>query len=51
MEIYPDKQSVTIRLDSDLIKKIDDLRNGTERNRTQQIAFMLKMYINLIEKK
>jgi len=39
----------TIRFEKDLIKKIDELRQGTERNYSQQVKFMLKEYIRIKE--
>lgn len=52
MDILQDKetQQKTIRIEEDLIKKIDDLRKGTERNFSQQVKFMLRKYIEIMEK-
>ena len=41
----------TIRMDAELIEKINELKKGTERNFSQQIKFMLKKYIEIIETK
>ena len=49
MQDNQEKLSVTIRLEESLIRSIDELRGGTERNRTQQIAFMLKGYLKMNE--
>ncbi len=43
-------ESKTIRFEKSLIEKIDILRNGTERNFSQQVKFMLKRYLEIIEK-
>jgi len=43
-------QSKTIRIETELIKKIDEMRQGTERNFSQQVKFMLKKYIEISEK-
>lgn len=43
-------QSKTIRFDKELIEKIDKLREGTERNFSKQVQWMLKQYIEIIEK-
>lgn len=43
-------QSKTIRMEEDLIKKIDKMREGTERNFSKQVQWMLKQYIAIIEK-
>jgi metal-responsive CopG/Arc/MetJ family transcriptional regulator len=42
-------ESITFKIDQDLIRKIDELRRGTERNRSQQIRLMLKKYLELKE--
>jgi len=39
----------TIRFEDDLIKKVDELRRGTERNFSQQVKFMLKKYLEIKE--
>lgn len=41
----------TIRFEKSLIKKIDELRKGTERNFSQQVKFMLKKYIEITDEK
>ena len=46
-----DSESKTIRIEKELIKKIDELRDGTERNFSQQVKFMLKEYIRIKESK
>ncbi|MGN0150213.1 MAG: hypothetical protein ACI4C7_08210 [Clostridia bacterium] len=43
-------QSKTIRMEKELIDKIDEMREGTERNFSKQVQWMLKQYINIIEK-
>lgn len=42
-------QSKTMRMDKELISKIDKMREGTERNFSQQVQWMLKQYIKIIE--
>ena len=43
-------QSKTIRFDKSLIDKIDEMRQRTERNFSQRVQWMLKQYIEIIEK-
>lgn len=43
-------QMKTIRFDKELIDKIDKMREGTERNFSRQVQWMLKQYIEIIEK-
>ena len=42
--------SKTIRFEKDLVNKIDELRKDTERNFSQQVKFMIKRYIEIIER-
>ncbi len=42
-------QQKTIRMENELIKKIDELRKGTERSFAQQVKYMLKEYIKIKE--
>ena len=44
-----EKETKSIRFERDLVQKIDDLRKGTERNFSQQVKFMLRMYLQLKE--
>lgn len=45
-----ESKSKTIRFDTDLIKKINELKEGTERNFSQQVKYMLKKYIEMQNK-
>lgn len=38
-----------IRFEKSLIEKIDQMREGTERNFSQQVKWMLKQYLKIIE--
>lgn len=42
-------QSKTIRMETTLIEKIEEMRKGTERNFSQQVKFMLRKYIEFTE--
>jgi len=44
-------QQKTIRFEKEIIEKIDELRKGTERNFSQQVKFMIKKYLEIIEQK
>lgn len=44
-------QQKTIRFEKELIKKIDELREGTERNFSQQVKYMIKKYLEIKEEK
>lgn len=44
-----DTEPKTIRFEKELIDKIDELRKGTERNFSQQVKWMLKQYLKIIE--
>lgn len=44
-------QSKTIRMETTLIEKIEEMRKGTERNFSQQVKFMLRKYIEFTENK
>lgn len=44
------KETVAIKMEKELIQKIDELREGTERSRSAQIRLMLKKYVELLEK-
>lgn len=44
-----DTESKTIRFEKELIQKIDEMREGTERNFSQQVKWMLKQYLKIIE--
>ena len=39
----------SIRFQKELIEKINFMREGTERNFSQQVQWMLKQYIKIIE--
>ena len=43
-------ESKTIRFEKDLIDKIDEMRKDTERNFSQQVKFMIKRYLEIIER-
>lgn len=47
----PETEPKTIRFEKTLIEKIDELREGTERNFSQQVKYMLKKYIEIISEK
>lgn len=47
----PEMQQKTIRFETELIQKIDEMRKGTERNFSQQVKWMLKEYIKVKENK
>jgi hypothetical protein len=49
--LLPEKESKTIRFEKDLIYQINELREGTERNFSQQVKFMLRKYLQMMEKK
>lgn len=42
-------QQKTIRMEKELIEKIEEMRKGTERDFSKQVKFMLKNYIEIIE--
>ena len=42
-------KSVTIRLDAELVERINKLKEGSERNLSQQIRLMLKKYLEMKE--
>lgn len=44
-----DSEPKTIRFERELIEKINEMREGTERNFSQQVKWMLKQYIRIIE--
>ena len=46
---YKETQIKTIRFDKKLVEKIDKMREGTERNFSQQVQYMLKQYIKIKE--
>jgi predicted DNA-binding protein len=48
--LLPDKETKAIRIERDLIDQINQLREGTERNFSQQVKFMLRKYIQMMEK-
>lgn len=50
-ELYTmtDTEPKTIRFEKELIDKIDEMREGTERNFSQQVKWMLKQYLKIIE--
>ena len=48
---YNESQQKTIRMEKDLIEKIEELRKGTERDFSKQVKFMLRKYIEFTEKK
>lgn len=45
-----DSEPKTIRFEKELIEKINELRKGTERNFSQQVKWMIKQYLEIIEK-
>lgn len=44
-------QTRSIRFEPDLVKKVNELREGTERNFSQQVKYMLRKYIELVSEK
>lgn len=44
-----ESKSKSIRLDTELIKKIEKLSEGTERDFSKQVKFMLREYIKFKE--
>ena len=48
--IQQQTETKTIRFEKSLIEKIEKLREGTERNFSQQVKYMLKKYIEITEK-
>ena len=49
--LLPEKETKAIRMEKDLIDQINELREGTERNFSQQVKFMLRKYLQMMEKK
>ena len=45
------KEAKTIRFETSLIQRIDELRKGTERNFSRQVVFMLKKYLEILDTK
>ena len=50
-EKIPETTQKTIKLENDLIEKINELRKGTERDFSKQVKFMLREYIRIKESK
>ena len=48
---YNESQQKTLRMEKDLIEKIEELAKENQRDFTKQVKFMLRKYIELIEKK
>lgn len=48
--LQPQTVTKTIRFEKELVEKIEKLREGTERNFSQQVKYMLKKYIDITEK-
>lgn len=46
---YKETQSKSLRIDTELVKKIEELANKNERDFTKQVIFMLKKYIEITE--
>lgn len=44
-----DTEPKTIRFEKEMIEKIDKMREGTERNFSQQVKWMLKQYLKIVE--
>ena len=51
MEKMQDKetQQKTIRMEKELIEKIEKMAEGTERDFTIQVKYMLRKYIEIVE--
>lgn len=47
---YKESQQKTIRMEKDLIDKIEEMRKGTERDFSKQVKYMLRKYIEITEK-
>lgn len=47
---YNESQQKTLRMEKDLIEKIEQLAKENQRDFTKQVKFMLRKYIELIEK-
>lgn len=48
---YKETQSKSLRIEKDLIKKIEELAIQNQRDFTKQVVFMLKKYIEITEEK
>lgn len=46
---YKEKQQKSLRLETELIQKINRLAEKNQRDFTKQVTYMLKKYIELIE--
>lgn len=46
---YKETQSKSMRLEKELIDKIEELARKNERDFTKQVVFMLKKYIEITE--
>lgn len=48
-DIEKETQIKSIRFQKELIEEINSMRDGTERNFSQQVQWMLKQYIKIIK--
>lgn len=46
---YKETQSKSLRIETELVKKIEELAKKNERDFTKQVIFMLKKYIEITE--
>lgn len=46
---YKETQSKSLRIETELVKKIEELAEKNERDFTKQVIFMLKKYIEITE--
>ena len=49
-EIQRETLLKSIRFEKNLAEKIDKMREGTERNFSRQVQWMLRQYIEIVEK-
>ncbi len=47
--LLEERTTKTIRFENQLIEQINKLREGTERNFSQQVKYMLKKYIEIVQ--
>lgn len=48
---YNESQQKTLRMEKDLIEKIEKLAKESQRDFTKQVKFMLRKYIEITENK
>lgn len=46
---YRETQSKSLRIETELVKKIEEMAKKNERDFTKQVIFMLKKYIEIME--